>query len=366
MRKRKLILENGHEFEGIGFGADTDVANETVCCTMMTGYQEIISDPGYYGKIIIMTYPVIGSVGLTDEDYESKSLTAGGLIIRDYINAPSHYRFTKTLSDGMEEFGMPGIYGIDTRSVARILSRQGNMLAVIADSDASQERIKKLFSSYDKGSPIAGVSCKKPWYSRTSNYRCNVVAVDCGITNSTIKSLNARGCNVIIVPYDMHAREILALRPDGVLVSGGPEIPFSKNLVSGMLDGIIGNVPVFGIGQGCLTVAEACGAKSYKMEKSHHGSNHPVRNLDNHKVEITVQNHSFAIEEKSLAAAGFSVTHRNLCDSTVEGIENREKLVFAVHFHPESAPDAVDGSYHYDKFISEIDDFMIKRGEFDA
>ena len=355
--KKKLILENGREFIGTGFGADISVVFETVCCTMMAGYQEVISDPAYYNKIIILTYPVVGSNGLADEDYESKSLMAGGLVVRQYIDAPSHYRFTKTLSDGMEEYAIPGISGIDTREVTRLLNSAENPLAVITDINASNQEIESRFKSYKKADLTAKVSCKKPWYSRTSNYRINIVAVDCGITNSMVKSLNNRGCNVIVVPYNTTAGEVLALRPDGIYISNGPENIEGLNPVVNLIEEIKGKIPIFGTGQGCLALATACGANIYRMKKGHHGGNHPVRRLSDLKIETGTQSHNLTIDEKSIPGTGLTVTYKNLCDGTIEGVESEQMMIYAVLFFPQIAADAAEESYHIDRFIHKVERF---------
>ena len=364
--KRKLLFENGREFEGCGFGAGVDAVYDTVFCTSMVGHQEIVSDPSFYGKIVVLTYPLIGSCGLSDEDYESKALSIGALVVREYNDLPSNFRYTKTLADEMSECSVPGIFGVDTREITRMLRNEGIMRAALIDSSVPSREALGLFEGERvPENLIAKVSCKKMWYSRTANYRCNVVAVDCGIANSMIKSLNVRGCNVIVVPHDSSCEMVRSLRPDGVFFSGGPGNPEDAPEIIELAGQLIGTLPVFGVGVGCLITALASGAKVKGMKTGHHGQ-YPVMNLGGGKAEITFQCHSHVIDETSLADTGLSVTHRNLGDDSIEGVESIEKRLFAVQFHPENAPYVKDSAWLYDRFIQSMEDFMPERDERNA
>ncbi|MBO5346256.1 MAG: carbamoyl phosphate synthase small subunit, partial [Paludibacteraceae bacterium] len=203
---KKIVLENGYEFFGYGFGADREVVNEIVFNTSMVGYQEIISDPSYTGQMVVMTYPLIGNYGITDEDYETKFPTCGGLIVREYNDVPSNFRYTKTLNEVLEEHNIPGIMGIDTRRLTRIIRSEGSQRVIITDINTSKEEaLRRIAETPVMHDHVAQVSCKKRWFSRTPNHKYDVVAIDCGIKYNIIRALNARGCNVTVVPYNTTA-----------------------------------------------------------------------------------------------------------------------------------------------------------------
>ena len=209
---KKIVLENGCEFFGYGFGADREAVNEIVFNTSMVGYQEIISDPSYTGQMVVMTYPLIGNYGITDEDYETKFPTCGGLIVREYNDVPSNFRYTKTLAEVLEEHNIPGIMGIDTRRLTRIIRSEGSQRVIITDASVSKEEaLEKLKNTPIMHDHVKQVSCKKRWFSRTPNHKYDVIAIDCGIKYNIIRALNARGCNVTVVPYDTTAEEILVV-----------------------------------------------------------------------------------------------------------------------------------------------------------
>ena len=219
MNDKQLVCQNGRRFLGQGFGADVTAVCEMVFNTSMVGYQEILSDLSYYGQMVVMTYPLIGNYGLTDDDYETKIPAIGGFVVREYNDNPSNYRYTKTLSEQMEENGIPGISGIDTRALTRMIRDEGSMRAIITDADVPVERALELIENEPPlRDQVARVTCKKIWYSRTSNPLYNVVAVDCGIKLNIVRSLNACGCNVTVVPFDTPAEVIFAMRPDGLFL----------------------------------------------------------------------------------------------------------------------------------------------------
>lgn len=353
MKKRKIVFENGEEYYGESFGSDAEAVCEIVFNTSMVGYQEIISDPSYTDQAIVMTYPLIGNYGTADEDYETKLPTAGGLIVREYNDLPSNFRYTKTLSEVMEEYRIPGISGVDTRKLTRSIRDAGSRRVAITDADTATERAVELIRSTPvPHDAVARVSCKKRWYSRTANAAYNVVAVDCGIKLNIIRSLNARGCNVTVVPYNTPLSEIEKMRPDGIFLSNGPGDPQDVGEVIGLVRQVRGKYPLFGICLGHQLISLACGAETYKLKFGHRGGNHPVKNLCTGKVEITSQNHSFAVREESLAGTGLEITHVNLLDGTVEGVRDRESAMFSVQYHPESAPGPQDSAYLFDSFIA--------------
>ena len=350
---KKIVLENGYEFFGYGFGADREAINEIVFNTSMVGYQEIISDPSYTGQMVVMTYPLIGNYGITDEDYETKFPTCGGLIVREYNDVPSNFRYTKTLAEVLEEHNIPGIMGIDTRRLTRIIRSEGSQRVIITDVNTSKEEaLKRLAETPLMHDHVAQVSCKKRWFSRTPNHKYDVVAIDCGIKYNIIRALNARGCNVTVVPYDTTAEEILAFQPDGLFLSNGPGNPEDVTTVIELVRQLRGKLPIFGICLGHQMISLAYGAQTYKLKFGHRGGNHPVKNLLTGKVEITSQNHSYAVDEKSLEGTGLLPTHINILDDTVEGVRSWKDNVFSVQYHPESAPGPQDSAYLFDQFIS--------------
>lgn len=350
---KKIVLEDGEEYYGYGFGADKEAICEIVFNTSMVGYQEIVSDPSYTYQMVVMTYPLIGNYGITDDDYETKQPTIGGMVVREYNDLPSNFRYTKTLSEYLEENDIPGIAGIDTRKLTRSIREKGSRKVIITDIQTSkQEALKKLQQTDIPRDAVAKVSCKKKWYSRTANAKYNVVAVDCGIKLNIVRSLNARGCNVTVVPYHTTAEEIINLKPDGIFLSNGPGDPEDVTEVIQLVKELKGKYPIFGICLGHQMISLAYGAKTYKLKFGHRGGNHPVVNLENGKIEITSQNHSYAVDDESLKKTELMVTHKNILDNTIEGVECKKDKVFSVQYHPESAPGPQDSGYLFDKFIT--------------
>lgn len=349
---KKIVLEDGEEYYGYGFGADKEAICEIVFNTSMVGYQEIVSDPSYTYQMVVMTYPLIGNYGITDDDYETKQPTIGGMIVREYNDLPSNFRYTKTLSEYLEENNIPGIAGIDTRKLTRSIREKGSRRVIITDSETSkQEALKRLKENETPKDAVSKVSCKKKWYSRTANPKYNVVAIDCGIKLNIVRSLNNRGCNVTVVPYNTTAKEIMELKPDGIFLSNGPGNPEDVTEVIKLVKELRGKYPIFGICLGHQMISLAYGAKTYKLKFGHRGGNHPVLNLENDKIEITSQNHSYAVDEESLKKTDLTVTHKNILDNTIEGVECKKDKVFSVQYHPESAPGPQDSGYLFDKFI---------------
>ena len=319
----------------------------------MVGYQELISDPSYTGQMVVMTYPLIGNYGMTDEDYESRIPTMGGLIVREYNDSPSNFRYTKTVGEVLEESGIPGIAGIDTRQLTRIIRREGSQKVLICEPYLDHESaMKQIAAAKLPRDSVARVSCKKRWYSRTASPRFHVVAVDCGIKLNIIRRLAERGCNVTVVPYNTTAEEVLALRPDGLFLSNGPGDPEDVVEVIALVRELRGKLPIFGICLGHQMICLASGAKTYKMKFGHRGGNHPVKNLLTGRIEITSHTHGFAVDTDSLAGTGLELTHVNLLDGTAEGVRSRTERLFSVQYHPESAPGPQDSAYLFDEFLS--------------
>lgn len=349
---KKIVLEDGLEFYGYGFGADREAINEIVFNTSMVGYQEIMSDPSYTDQMVVMTYPLIGNYGITDDDYETKFPTLGGLIVREYNDMPSNFRYTKTLSEVLEEYNIPGIEGVDTRMITRIIRNQGSQRVIITSADTpKEEALKKFEETPWPKDQVSRVSCKRRWFSRTPSHKYDVVAIDCGIKYNLIRHLNQRGCNVTVLPYNSTVEDIMAFNPEGILLSNGPGDPEDVQCVIDTIKQIRGQVPIMGVCLGHQLISLAYGAKTYKLKFGHRGGNHPVKNLLTGKVEITSQNHSFAVDDKTLEGTGLEITHKNLLDNTVEGVRCTKDKVMSVQYHPESAPGPRDSAYLFDQFI---------------
>lgn len=348
---KKIVLENGREFYGCGFGADRETVNEIVFNTSMVGYQEIISDPGYTAQMVCMTYPLIGNYGITDEDYEAKVPAMGGIVVREYNDLPSNFRYTKTLSEVLDEYNIPGISGVDTRTITGIIRDEGSQKAIICNADVSKEDALAKIKSYEiPADLVEKVSCKKRWYSRTPNHKYDVVAIDCGIKLNIIRKLNEKGCNVTVVPYNTTAEEILNMNPDGLVVSNGPGNPENLECVIEVVKALKGKLPIFGVALGHQIISLAMGAKTFKAECGTCGGA-PIVNVENGKIEIAENNYSYAVDGKSLENTELTLTHKNLLNDIAEGVKSDKYKLFSVQFHPESAPGPQDSEYHFDRFI---------------
>lgn len=353
---KKLVLENGKEFPGYGFGSKRTTVCEIVFNTSMVGYQEIVSDPTYTDQIVVMTYPLMGNYGFMDEDYESKFPSMGGMVVRECCDAPSNFRYTKTMNETFEELDIPAISGVDTRMITRIIRNEGTQKAAIVDYDMPHEEAMELIRRTElRSNLLERISCKKRWFSRTPNHKWDVVAIDCGIKYSFIRQLNAKGCNVTIVPYNSTPEEIMAFNPDGIFLSNGPGNPADAAVVCDTIKALRGKLPIFGVDLGHQLVAMSYGAQISKMKFGHRGANHPVKYLDNGKIEIVAQNHGYVVDESTLAGTPLAITHRNLLDNTIAGIEAPVDKVFSVQYQPDCTPEA-SSTYLFDKFIKLMED----------
>ena len=354
---KKIILEDGQEYYGYGFGADKTAVLEIVFNTSMVGYQEILSDPSYTYQAVVMTYPLIGNYGMADDDYERDTPTLGALIVREYNDEPSNFRSNASLSEVMKKHGIPGIYGIDTRKLNRSIRDYGSRKVLITDASTTLEKgLTILRTTHILNDAVSCVSCDKLMSSCAEKPKYHVVAIDCGMKRNIVRSLNKRGCNVTIVPWNTPAERITALEPDGIFISNGPGDPTDVPQTIETIKKLLGKYPIFGICLGHQIISLAYGAQTYKLKFGHRGGNHPVRNLETNKIEITSQNHSYAVDAASLAQTPLVVTHINLLDHTVEGVKCDKDNVFSVQYHPESAPGPQDSAYLFDRFIKMMEE----------
>lgn len=353
--KKKLVLENGMSFTGTGYGAGVQTVGEIIFNTSMVGYQEIISDPSYAGEIVVMTYPLMGQYGIIEEDSESKVSLLKGLVVRECCDTPSNFRYTKTLSEELEERNVPCISGIDTRMLVRAIRANGPMKAAIVDADVSDKEALALIA----GSPededwTRKASCTKRGFARTPRHRFDVVAIDFGMKHSIVSELTKRGCNVTVVPFDTTAEEIEAFKPDGILLSSGPGDPHElKNIVT-TINILKGRYPIFGICLGHELIALSYGAEVCRLGCGHHGGM-PVRECATGKIITVEHNHNFTVDEKSAEACGLTITHRDILDNSVEGLEKAGDRILSVQFHPEGAPGPQESGM-FDKFIRMMED----------
>ena len=323
----------------------------------MVGYQEILSDPSYTYQAVVMTYPLIGNYGMADDDYERDTPTLGALIVREYNDEPSNFRSSATLSEVMEKFCIPGIFGVDTRKLNRSIRDFGSRKVLITDISTTLDEGLSILKATDiPTDAVSRVSCNKIMISYAETQKYHVVAIDCGMKMNIVRSLNKRGCKVTIVPWNTPAEAITALDPDGIFISNGPGDPTDVPQTIETIKNLIGRYPVFGICLGHQIISLAYGAKTYKLKFGHRGGNHPVRNLETDKIEITSQNHSYAVYADSLKGTDLTVTHINLLDSTIEGVKCDKDNVFSVQYHPESAPGPQDSAYLFDRFIKMMEE----------
>lgn len=350
MKKRNLILEDGSVYSGNAFGSDNYHVGELVFNTGMSGYQEVLSDLSYCGQIVMMTYPMIGNYGINRDDFESLDPAVFGFVVRECCEKPSNFRGDLTLDEFLKLKNIPGIAGVDTRAITRKLRTSGTMRAIMADEDANVEEVVAMLKQSDfMHDQVQRVSTQKPFPIPSRGKK--VVLMDFGAKHGIIRELSKRNCDLIVVPYNTKADAILALHPDGVMLSNGPGDP--KDMVGAIdvIKELISKVPVFGICLGHQLIALACGANTVKLKFGHRGCNHPVLNLATGKVEMTSQNHGYAVEEESLSNTDLVMTHQALNDKSVEGVKHKNYPVFCVQYHPEAAPGPEDSNYLFDQFM---------------
>ncbi|MGB6407484.1 MAG: carbamoyl phosphate synthase small subunit [Planococcus donghaensis] len=352
MMKRYLILEDGTVFEGTAFGGDDASVGEIVFNTSMTGYQEILSDPSYCGQIVTMTYPLIGNYGINSDDFESIEPAVKGMVVREIAEFPSNFRNNSTLDELFKIKGIPGISGIDTRKLTRLIRSKGAIKGVLTAAGEEvqiDQVVKSLQDTVLPSDQVAQVSTGRPYPSPGRGKR--VVLIDYGMKHGILRELNNRDCDVIVVPYNTSSREIMAWGPDGVMLSNGPGDPKDVEECVEVVRELLGQVPIFGICLGHQLFARACGADTFKLKFGHRGGNHPVRDLVTGKIEITSQNHGYAVDEDTLQGTRLKVTHSALNDGTNEGLAHLDYPAFTVQYHPESSPGPEDSNYLFERFI---------------
>ncbi|MDQ8179435.1 glutamine-hydrolyzing carbamoyl-phosphate synthase small subunit [Pelagicoccus sp. SDUM812005] len=367
-----LALEDGSVFRGIAFGAKKTVVGEAVFNTSMTGYQEILTDPSYYGQIITMTAPMIGNYGVNEEDIEADKPMCSGFVVRELSPIASNWRSTATLPEYLEKNGIPGLEGVDTRAITKKLRVSGAMKCCISTEDISDEEAVKRAQEWEGilgADYVKEVTCKAtyvygpaesgwPYNPVRSTVRkparereiYKIAALDLGAKKSIFRELAHHGFEVHVFPATSTAEEIKAINPDGVFLSNGPGDPEPVTYVHETVRALIDDYPIFGICLGHQIITHAIGAKTYKLKFGHRGGNQPVKNFETDFVAITAHNHGFATSEEGLEACGAIVTEKNLNDNTIAGIRLKDKPVFSVQYHPEAGPGPSDANPNFEKF----------------
>ena len=368
----KLALENGTVFTGENFGAQGEISGEVVFNTSLSGYQEIITDPSYAGQIVTMTYPLIGNYGVNEEDMESAAPHVSGFIVKEYFDFYSNWRATSSLGDWLKKHSIIAIEGIDTRMLTKMIRTQGALRGVLStvDLDDASLVVKAKAIPGMSGQDLAKkVTCAKPYPWKNAEVEpfelpaelddnkktFNVVVFDFGVKHNILRRLTSYGCRLTVVPASTSAEDVLALSPDGIFLSNGPGDPEAVTYAIDNLRKLIGKKPMFGICLGHQLLALALGGKTYKLKFGHRGANHPVKNLQTRAIEITSQNHGFAVDWDSMDESKVELTHENLNDGTVEGFRHKELPLFCVQYHPEASPGPHDSDYLFRQFRQLMD-----------
>ncbi|HEY3348057.1 MAG TPA: glutamine-hydrolyzing carbamoyl-phosphate synthase small subunit [Nitrospirota bacterium] len=375
MKKAILALADGKVFEGISFGAEGEAGGEVVFNTSMTGYQEILTDPSYKGQMVTMTYPLIGNYGINSEDVESGRPWADGFIVKEYSHYPSNWRSKGSLDSYLKSFNIVGIQGIDTRALTKHLRDQGAQQGIISTVNFDGKALAKKAAErpHMVGLDLAKeVTCGEAYtasqtgwdlekgYGELEHPKLKVVVYDFGVKRNILRMLASLGCEVTVVPAKTPWQDVLAYEPDGVMLSNGPGDPEPCTYAVNNIRNLIGKVPIFGICLGHQLTGLALGGKTYKLKFGHHGGNQPVMDLSTRKVEITSQNHGFAVDMTTMPDT-VELTHMNLNDNTVEGFRHKELPVFCVQYHPEASPGPHDSSYLFERFIAMMEIEKLKK-----
>ena len=338
-------------FEGTSIGSSREVISEIVFNTSMTGYLEVLTDPSYAGQAVVMTYPLIGNYGICREDMESRQAWPDGYIVRELSRIPSNFRSGDTIDHFLKEQDIPGISGIDTRALTKILREKGTMNGMITtNGDYDLEEVKEKIRQYTVKGVVLKTSVKKPYVLPGDGKK--VALLDCGAKDNIARNLNKRGCEVTVYPADTPAEEILKTNPDGIMLSNGPGDPAENvGIIEKVRKLYESSVPIFAICLGHQLMALATGAKTYKLKYGHRGGNHPVKDLETGRVYITSQNHGYAVDEESLDPSVAVPAFVNVNDKTNEGLKYVGKNIFTVQYHPEACPGPLDSGYLFDRFM---------------
>jgi carbamoyl-phosphate synthase small subunit len=358
--KAILALEDGSVFEGNAVGAEGESCGELVFNTSMTGYQEILTDPSYAGQIVTMTYPLIGNYGCNPEDVESRKPFVEGFVMRECCLKPNNWRAKQTLPEYLKEHNIVAIDGVDTRKITTLLRTKGAQRSVISTTDLEHDSLvqKALDSPHMSGSDyVKAVTISEPYeWNPESKGKYRVVAMDYGIKYNILRLLEGSGCRVIVMPATTSLDEVLRQKPDGVFLSNGPGDPAALPYLYPTIQGLFGKVPIFGICLGHQLLGHAFGGTTYKLKFGHRGGNQPVMNHITGRVEISAQNHGFAVDPKALDPDRVLITHSNLNDQSVEGMEHLEYPIFSVQYHPEASPGPHDSRYLFHRFVKLIEE----------
>lgn len=344
--KAKLILENGVVFEGKAFGYLKECVGEVVFNTGMTGYQEVLTDPSYYGQIVTMTYPLIGNYGINLEDLESKEPKVRGFIVREKCQYPNNFRCELELETYLAQNKVLGLDGIDTRALTKILRNNGTMKGIIVLDNSDLEDVKDKLEAFSNRDAVSIVSTNEKY--EISGEGKKVAIIDFGIKQNIIRNFVKRGCNVTVFPYDFKAEEVLEINPDLVFLSNGPGDPEDIGEAVNEIKKIVGKKPIVGICLGHQLLALTLGGETKKLKFGHRGCNHPVKDLINNRVHITSQNHGYYV---ATLPENMEITHVSMNDGTVEGMKHKELPIFSVQFHPEACPGPKDSEYIFDEFM---------------
>ena len=354
--KAFLILEDGHVFTGRSIGSTREAVSEIVFNTSMTGYLEVLTDPSYAGQAVVMTYPLIGNYGICYEDMESERPWVDGFIVRELSRMPSNFRSEDTIQNFLEKNDIPGICGIDTRALTKILRESGTMNGMITtDENYNMDEVMKKLKAYSTGDEVSKVSCREKKVLPGDGYK--VALLDLGAKKNIARSLNERGCEVTIYPSSTTAEEIIASRPDGIMLSNGPGDPKAcVQVIKEIRKLYETEIPIFAICLGHQLMALATGADTFKLKYGHRGGNHPVKDMETGRVYISSQNHGYAVDPESLDPQVAVPAFTNVNDGTNEGLKYVGKNIFTVHYHPEACPGPQDSSYLFDRFLKMMEE----------